>query len=166
VTRTKPSHLILLLVIGGVLMWFVETALAASGRAVLIPPFTLGVALLLIGVIVVLMALPVRRVARRVPGSSVDPFYATRVVIIAKASSLAGALLAGAGLGIGFYLLSRAVLPALGSAGANNTVMAFATAIGAVVLLVGGLVAEHMCTIPPEDDSNGDPNKPSQEVLP
>jgi uncharacterized membrane protein YbhN (UPF0104 family) len=161
VTRTKPAHLVLLLVVGAVLTWLLETALAASGRAVLIPPFTLAVALLLIGVIVVLMALPVRRVARRIPGSSVDPFYATRVVVIAKASSLTGALLAGAGFGVGFYLLSRAVLPAVGS-----ITMAFATAVGAVVLLVGGLVAEYMCTIPPDDESDGDPNPPSQEVLP
>jgi hypothetical protein len=160
VTRTRPAHLILLLVVGALALWFIEIALAASGRAVLIPPFTLGVALLLIGVIVVLMALPVRRVARRVPGAAVDPFYATRVVIIAKASSLAGALLAGAGLGIGCYLLSRTVLPGL-----NAITMAFATALGGVVLLIGGLVAEHMCTIPPDDDSNGDTPKPGREVL-
>jgi uncharacterized protein DUF3180 len=159
VTRTKPTHLILLLVIGALALWFLESALAASGRAVLIPPFTLGVALLLIGVIVVVMALPVRRVARRVPGASVDPFYATRVVIIAKASSLAGALLAGAGLGIGFYLLSRAVLPAIGS-----ITMAFVTALGAVVLVVGGLVAEHMCTIPPDDDPDAGPPTSRQDV--
>ena len=112
----------------------------------LIPPFTLGIALLLIGVLVVIMALPVRKVARRVPGATVDPFYATRVVMIAKASSLAGALLAGGGLGVGFYLLSRAVLPAVGS-----ITMAFAAALGAVVLLVAGLVAENMCTIPPDE---------------
>ena len=81
VTRTNPLHLVLLAAFGAILLWGIETTLAASGRAVLVPPFTLGVALLLIGVIVVLMALPVRRVARRVPGSTVDPFYATRVVI-------------------------------------------------------------------------------------
>jgi len=146
VTRTNPLHLVLLVAVGGILTWGLETTLAASGRAVLIPPFTLGVALLLIGVLVVIMALPVRRVARRVPGATVDPFYATRVVMIAKASSLAGALLAGGGLGVGFYLLSRAVLPAVGS-----ITMAFAAALGAVVLLVAGLVAENMCTIPPDD---------------
>ena len=154
-TRTNPLHLVLLVGFGGVLMWLVETTLAASGRAVLIPPFTLGIALLLIGVIVVVMALPVRKVARRVPGSTVDPFYATRVVIIAKASSLAGALLAGAGLGVGFYLLSRAVLPAVGS-----ITMAFAAALGAVVLLVAGLVAENMCTIPPDEPDQ------TEDVLP
>lgn len=146
-TRTKPTHLILLAVLGGGATWFLETALAASGRPVIIPPLTLGVALLLIGVILVVMALPVRRVSRGVPNARVDPFYATRVVTLAKASSLAGALLAGGGLGIAGYLLSRSVLPGVGS-----VTMAFASTVGAALLLVGGLVAEHMCTIPPDDD--------------
>ena len=154
-TRTNPLHLVLLVAFGGVLTWTLETTLAASGRAVLIPPFTLAIALVLIGVMVVIMALPVRRVARRVPGATVDPFYATRVVIIAKASSLAGALLAGGGLGVGFFLLSRPVLPAVGS-----ITMAFAAALGAVVLLVAGLVAEHMCTIPPDEPDQ------TQDVMP
>lgn len=154
-TRTNPLHLVLLVAFGGVLTWLLETTLAASGRAVLIPPFTLAVALVLIGVMVVMMALPVRRVARRVPGATVDPFYATRVVIIAKASSLSGALLTGGGLGVGFYLLSRAVLPAVGS-----ITMAFAAALGAVVLLIAGLVAENMCTIPPDDPDQ------TQDVMP
>ena len=154
-TRTNPLHLVLLAAFGGVLTWLLESALAASGRAVIVPDFTLGFALLVIGAIVVIMALPVRRVARRVPGSTVDPFYATRVVLLAKASSLAGALLAGAGLGIGFYLLSRPVLPAVGS-----ITMAFTVAIGAVALLAAGLVAENMCTIPPDDTDK------TQDVLP
>lgn len=148
-TRTKPLHLVLLAALGAVAAWLLETVLAASGRAVLIPPVTLSIALLLIGVIVVVMALPVRRVARKVEGATVDPFYATRVVMLAKASSLSGALLAGSGLGIAFYLLGRSVLPGVGS-----ITMAFACAAGAILLLVGGLVAEHMCTIPPEDDDS------------
>jgi hypothetical protein len=147
VTRTRPLHLVLLVVLGGGVLWFVEVALAASGRPVVIPPFTLAVALLLIGVLIVVMALPVRRVSRGVPNARVDPFYATRVVVLAKASSLGGALLAGAGAGIAVYLLTRSVLPSV-----NSVTMAIATAVGALLLLVGGLVAEHMCTIPPDDD--------------
>ena len=147
-TRTRPLTLLLLAVLGGGLLWFTETALAASGRAVVIPPVTLAVALVLIGVIIVVMALPVRRVARGVANARVDPFYATRVVMLAKASALGGALLGGAGLGITAYLLSRSVLPAVGS-----VTMAVATAVGALLLLVAGLVAEHMCFIPPDDDN-------------
>ena len=146
-TRTQPLHLVLLTLLGGGVTWFLETALAASGQPVLIPPFTLAVAIVLIGAVVVVMALPVRRVSRGAPNARIDPFYATRVVMLAKASSLSGALLAGGGLGIAGYLLSRSVLPGVGS-----ITMAFATAVGATLLLVAGLVAEHMCTIPPDDD--------------
>ena len=146
-TRTKPLTLLLLAALGVAVLWFVEIALAASGRAVIIPPVTLAAALVLIGAIVVLMAVPVRRVARGDRTARVDPFYATRVVMLAKASALGGALLGGAGLGIVGYLLSRSVLPALGS-----VTMAVAAAVGAILLLVAGLVAEHMCAIPPDDD--------------
>lgn len=148
-TRTKPLHLVLLAFGGAVLGWVLETVLAASGRAVVIPPVTLAIALTAIGALLVIMALPVRRVSRGVAGARVDPFYATRVVMLAKASSLTAALLAGGALGITVYLLGRAVLPGVGS-----ITMAVATLVGAVLLLVGGLVAEHMCTIPPSDDDD------------
>ena len=85
---------------------------------------------------------------RKVPGAHVDPFYATRVVVLAKASSLAGALVTGLAAAILVFLLTRSVLPAVGS-----LTMAVVTAVGAVVLLAGGLVAEKMCTLPPEDDT-------------
>ncbi len=154
-TRTSPLHLVLLGVLGGGAAWFLETALAASGNAVLIPPFTLAVALLLIGVIIIVMAVPVRRVSRGVEGARIDPFYATRVVMLAKASSLSGALLSGAALGITGYLLSRSVLPTVGS-----VTMALASAVGAIILLVAGLVAEHWCMIPPDDDENRSDGRP------
>jgi hypothetical protein len=149
VSRTKPLHLVLLAVLGGLVLWFIEVALAASGRPVIIPPFTLSIALLLIGGLIVVMAIPVRRVSRRVPNARVDPFYATRVVVLAKASSLGGALLAGGGAGIAVYLLTRSVLPPT-----NSVTMAIVSAVGALLLLVGGLVAEHMCSIPPQDDDH------------
>ena len=150
-TRTRPLTLLLLAILGGVATWFLETALTATGRPIIVPEITLPVALLLIGVIIIVMAVPVRRVTRGEAARRIDPFYATRVVMLAKASSLSGALLSGAGLGIGVYLLSRSVVPGVGS-----VTMAFATAVGAIMLLTAGLVAEHMCTIPPDDDdTNG-----------
>lgn len=146
-TRTKPLHLVLLAALGAAVAWFLQVVLASTGNAIVIPPLTLSVALALIGAIVVVMALPVRRVARREEGASVDPFYATRVVMLAKASSLSGALLGGGGLGVAAYLLSRSVVPGVGS-----VVLALAAVAGAIVLLVCGLVAESMCAIPPDDD--------------
>jgi hypothetical protein len=158
VKRTRVTTLLLLAVLGGGATWFLETALVAAGAGRIIPPVTLAAALVLIGVLVVVMALPVRQAARRKSTRRVDPFYATRVVVLAKASSLGGALLTGAGLGIVGYLLTRTVTPAVGSLS-----MAIATAVGAIVLLAGGLVAEHMCVIPPDDDET--PEKPTKQGI-
>ena len=162
-TRTRPLHLVLLAILGAGVLWFTQSALASAGQPIVIPPITLAVALVLIGVIIIVMALPVRRVSRGVPNARIDPFYATRVLMLAKASSLSGALLAGGAIGIVGYLLSRSVLPATTSVAA-----AIATGVSAIVLLVAGLVAEHMCRIPPEDkDKPGaGPRGPGSVPLP
>ncbi len=152
--RTKPLTLILLAVLGTVVAWFLETALVTSSQPVLTPPFTLAIALVLIGVTVVIMALPVRRVARGTHGR-IDPFYATRVVVLAKASSLSGAVLAGGGVGISVFLLTRSVVP-----GATTVFAAIAMAVGALVLLGGGLVAESMCALPPDDTASNHDARP------
>jgi len=156
VTRTKPLHLALLAILGAGVMWLTQSALASAGQPIVIPPITLAVALVLIGLIIVVMALPVRRVSRGVPNARIDPFYATRVLMLAKASSLSGALLGGGALGIVGYLVSRSVQPATTSVAA-----AIATGVAAIALLVAGLIAEHMCRIPPEDqDKPGGGPKP------
>ncbi|WP_167042514.1 DUF3180 domain-containing protein [Salinibacterium sp. ZJ454] len=145
--RTTLGSLVLLAVIGLVGGWFLDAALASAGRPIVVPPFTLPVALTAIGVIVLLLARPVYKAVRTGEYARVDPFYATRVVVLAKASSLAGALLAGGGAGILLYLLSRSVVPGVGS-----ILMAAATIVGAAILLAAGLIAERMCTIPPDDE--------------
>lgn len=151
-TRTRPTVLIALGIAGATIGWLLELCLVASGRPAVIPPVTLGVALALIGILIVLLAVPVSRVARKVPGAEVDPFYATRVVLLAKASSMSGSLVAGFALAILVFLLSRSVLPA-----AVSVTMCAVTAGGAILLLAGGLVAEKMCTLPPEDDGTKEP---------
>jgi len=150
VKPTKASPLVILGLIGVAAAWIAELMLVGSGRPSLVPPLTLGIALGLIGVLVVLGALPVFRVARGVVGARVDPFYATRIVLLAKASSLTGAILAGFALSVLVFLLSRSVVASAGSVG-----MAVVTLVGAGMLLVGGLVAEKMCTLPPSDEEPG-----------
>ena len=154
--RTKPSTLVLLGAIGAGGAGLVQAVLASVGRPIIIPPFTLLVALAAIGVIVVLMAVPISRMVRGNSSSRgpVDPFYATRVVMLAKASALGGALLTGGAIGLLVYLLSRSVAPGVGSLG-----LTIAALIGAAVLLAGGLLAEFMCRIPPDTD-NDDDDKP------
>lgn len=144
--RTNPIHLVLLALTGAVVAWLVETALVSGGRAAVVPPLTLAIALLVIAVAVVVAALPVRKVARGTPGARVDPIYATRVVVLAKAAAITGAILTGAAGGILAFLLTRPVI------GVGSMVPAVLAAVASVAVLVAGLVAENMCRIPPDPD--------------
>jgi len=149
VTRTRPTMLLLLALLGGGAGWFLETLLVSAGSPAFIPPYTLAVVLAAIGVIVVFVARPVYRAVRRTATTRVDPFYATRAVVLAKASSLTGALFGGVAAGVLVFLLTRSVVPAGGA-----VAMTIVTIAGSVILLAGGLIAEKMCTLPPDDDDS------------
>jgi 4-hydroxybenzoate polyprenyltransferase len=156
VKRTRPLTLVIYAIVAAAFGWFAQTALTAAGAAVLTPPFALAIMLALIGLVVVAFALPVRRAVRDRENHRVDPFYATRVVVLAKASSIAGSLLFGATLAIVTYLTTRAVVAGVGSIFTSG-----AAVLGSIILLVCGLVAENMCSIPPEDKNKGDKSDPA-----
>ncbi|GAA3727717.1 hypothetical protein GCM10022239_00700 [Leifsonia bigeumensis] len=150
--RTRVTTLIVLAVVGAAIGSLVELALVANGRPIVNLPITLAIALAVIGGIVVTMAVPIRRMTRATTAPRVDPFYATRILMLAKACALTGSLVAGVGIGVLAYLLTRSVI------GVGSVTQAIAAILGAGVLLAGGLIAEHMCRVPPGDDEN-DPGK-------
>ncbi|WP_350349081.1 DUF3180 domain-containing protein [Agromyces sp. G08B096] len=144
--RTHPSAVVACLVAGAVVGYLGDLLLVTSGANALVPPLSLPITLVGVAIIVVLLAWPIRRAVTGASKARVDPFRAMRVAVLAKASSLAGGLLAGLGLGIALFLATRAVVPNPGMIW-----LALATAIGAALLLAGGLVAEWFCTLPPDD---------------
>lgn len=146
--RTRVTTMIVLAVVGIAIGALVELALQATGRPIIGLPVTLAVALAVIGGIVVSMAVPIRRMTRSSSAPRVDPFYATRIAMLAKACAVTGSLIAGVAIGVLAYLLTRSVV------GVGSVTQAIATLIGAGVLLAGGLLAEHMCSIPPRDDDD------------
>jgi len=149
--RTRPTSLIGLGVLGLVVGFLGEFAAASSGLAVFVPPLTLPITLVAVAIIVVAFAVPIRRAVRGRSSRRIDPFQATRIVVLAKACGLSGALLTGAGIGILLFIFTRDVLPA-----SNAVLLSALGTAGAVVLLVAGLVAEYFCTLPP-DDKDDDP---------
>jgi hypothetical protein len=149
VKRTRPLLLVLYAVFGGALGWVLQVALTASGAPAAIPPYSLAFALVVIGVLVVVAARPVRRAVRDRTRPRIDPFYATRVVILAKAIAIAGSVLFGAGFGVLLFFLTRPVI-----AGVGSIVACVVTVVAAAVLLTCGLVAEYMCSLPPDDDND------------
>lgn len=145
-SRTHPTTLVLFALAGVVLGYLGDLAIVAAGASALVPPLSLAITLVLVGVIVVVLAWPVRRVVRSTEKRHLDPFHATRVAVLAKASSVVGALVTGLSAGIVIFLLTRTVL-----ATPDTVWLAVASAIGALLLVVGALVAESFCKLPPDD---------------
>lgn len=148
-TRTKAGVVVLIAAVGLVVGALAELALSASGNPIVVPPLTFALTLGVVGVLVVALAWPVRRATKAEKGR-VDPFYATRVLVFAKASALTGALLLGAALGALLFLVTRPII------GVGSVAIVGASVLGAVVLLVGGLVGEHFCRANPPDDDEPD----------
>ncbi len=144
--RTRVITMIAMAVGGVAIGALVQLALQANGRPIIGLPVTLAIAIAVIGGIVVSLAIPIRRMTRASSAPRVDPFFATRIAMLAKACAVTGSLIMGVGIGVLAYLLTRSVV------GVGSVTQAITTIVGAGVLLAGGLLAEHMCSIPPRDD--------------
>lgn len=149
--RTGAGILLIAAAIGVAAGFVLDQALTAAGRATFTPAVSLPIFLVLLGAIVVALALPIRRATRGTAATPVNPFWALRIAMLAKASSIVGAAVAGLGIGLALFLLTRPVPPSVGSLGA-----VIATAICGAALVAAGLYAEHLCTIR-KDDDDGQP---------
>ena len=156
---TRVGSLFGLAVIAGLVSYLAEALLVRLGEPQFIPPITLGVALSFIGVIIPVMAWPIRKLTKAKDSGSrpvvVDPFYATRVLLLAKAGSLTGAVLAGVGSGIAVFVLTRTALAL------TPLVLTLISVIGGVVLSVGSVLAERWCQIPPTDADGVEEGEPA-----
>ncbi len=152
--RTGAGALLLAAALGTGAGFLVDQLLTSSGRPTFTPAVSLPILLVALGAIVVILAVPIRQATRGTANSSVNPFRAVRVAMLAKASSIVGAVFGGVALGLLIFLTTRPVAPSVGSLG---TVIA--TAVCGALLVAAGLVAEHLCTIRKDDDDEqpGDP---------
>ena len=145
--RTTPGVLLIAAGIGIAVGFVVDQLLTAGGRSTFTPAVTLPILLVGLGVIVVVLAWQIHRATRSTIASRVDPFRAMRIAMLAKASSIVGAALGGLALGLILFLLTRPVVPSVGSMAPT-----IATAVCGAVLVAAGLLAEHLCTIRKDDD--------------
>jgi len=146
--RTGPAILFASALAGAVGGFLLDSALTAWGQPTFTPSASLPILLVLLGAIVVVLAVGVFRAARG-HGGRVDPFRALRIAMLAKASSIVGAVVGGLGLGLLAFLLTRGVEPSVGSVTA-----VVATAVCGGILVAAGLVAEQLCTIRKDDDDD------------
>ena len=146
-TRTSPSTLLVAAVAAGLVVNLLLGA--AYGDLPPLPLFA-GVTLLLLGIAEVVLALVLRaRIRRRRGGPPVDALTAARALALAKASSLAGALVGGAWAGVLAYVVPRADdIPAA----ASDTPSAVVGLLGAAVLVGAALWLEYCCRTPDDDE--------------
>jgi hypothetical protein len=145
--RTHPVSLVVAAVLGGGAGYLLDQLLTAAGRSTFTPMASLPVMLVVLGAIVVALAIPIHRATHGRSSQRVNPFRAVRIAMLAKASSLVGAVFGGVGLGLILFVLSRPSDPSVGSMGAQ-----IATVVCAAVLVAAALIAEHLCTIRKDDD--------------
>lgn len=144
--RTRLTMLLGLALVAGVVAYLLELLGQSLGANVIVPPLSLTLTLFAIGIAVILLAIPVRRSVTGKRKARLDPFYALRVAVFAKASSLAGSLLAGAAVGIVLFLFGRPITPSV-----TMSTVAISEIIAGAFLVVAGLIAEHLCVLPPDD---------------
>ena len=128
----------------------------STGGAIPISPWNIIVTLPLIGIILLLMAIPMFKyraaINARVKDSNkqrpmpLNPFYAVRLVLLAKAISISGSIFSGWHIGVVWLQLTSPVI----TAATMQNVFAL---IGSLVMTVCAIIVEHVCRI--TDDGNG-----------
>jgi uncharacterized membrane protein len=145
-TRTRD------LVIAGVVLAVLVNLILLVGYDSLPPlPAPAGATLLVLAVVEVFVAWSLRGRLAGKPGTRpVPPLVAVRAVVLAKASSLLGAIMTGAWAGALVYLLPRRSTIV---AAAGDTTSAVIGLVSAAALIAAGLWLEYCCRAP--EDPNG-----------
>lgn len=143
--KTSIRSVVIMIVVAAVVSYLIELTLVSSGGLSIVPPISLPITLVAVAAGIIGLAVPVRRRVTGQRRAPLSPFYAVRVAVLAKSCSLTGSLLVGVGIGIIVHLMSRPFV--------NWTLLwpGIAQAVGSLILMVAGLVAERMCTLPPDN---------------
>ena len=127
-----------------------------GGGAIPISPWNIIVTLPLIGIILLLMAIPMIKyrsaLKARLKDSTkqrpmpMNPFYAVRLVLLAKSIAISGAIFSGWHIGVVWLQLTSPVI----TAATMQNVLAL---VGSIVMTVCAIIVERICRI--TDDANG-----------
>ena len=144
--RTSSSTLVVWAVIGTVLAVVVDVVLESQGFSLPGLTWFAVIGMLVLAAILLVLGWPIKKWNDGDRTKEIDPIQAARVAVMAKASALTGAGLAGWYLGnAGYYFLSA---PGIRNDLAAGMLIAM---IAAAALMIVGLIVEGFCEIPPQD---------------
>lgn len=143
--RLAPLLLVALAV--GVVAFVGLRALEGSGGPPLLLPWTAPAGLFVLAAAVLGAGWPVRRWNRGVRDRPLDPLRAARTLVLARASSITGAALAG-----GYAALVAVLAPTVEVEPRRERLLLALVAVLASAALTGaGLLVERWCRVPPDD---------------
>jgi hypothetical protein len=146
---TRPRDLVIGGLLGGIALYLILQQAYGSMPPL---PTLAGVTLIVIAVIDVVLGFSLRsRIRGTKPGKAVQPLTAARAVALAKASSMLGAIMLGAWIGVLVYVLPKRSEVV---AAANDTTSSVVGAVCSAALIAAGLWLEHCLRTPDE------PNQP------
>ncbi|MFM6974653.1 MAG: DUF3180 domain-containing protein [Agromyces sp.] len=144
--RTSIRDIVVALIFGVSAGYLTQSILVSNGLHMLVPPVTFTITLVVAAIAVLWSAWPIRSALRGTRKRPINALFASRVAVLAKASSVSGALLTGFTGGLCYFVLTRT------SVTSGNVLTLLLCALGsAVLLLVAGLLSEWFCTLPPEE---------------
>ena len=154
-TPTRPWTLVAVAAVCGVVAWLVVRSSFADLPTL---PWTAVPALLLLAAAEALSGRNLRaRIRGRRGGKPLAPIAVARMAALAKASSLAGALIGGLAAGFLVYVLASLDKPAYRS----DALVSGVTLVSAMVLVLAALYLEQGCRVPTRrDDDDGDTGQP------
>jgi hypothetical protein len=102
------------------------------------------------------------RIERRPRAGVLNPLFVARLAVLAKASSLAGAIFAGVYGGVAAWALTERNRLEVAD---RNLAPAVAGVVGALALVTAALILERACRVPkqPEDDEGATEDRPPPE---
>lgn len=148
---TKPLTLVVIFVLAAIVAYVLESRFYGSVAVPTLPLATFVLLALIEG----LTARSTRARIDRKPGTEpIPPLTAARLIVLAKASSIAGALFSGLYAGAFLFLLSQVGTLSVASAEAP---IAAGGVVTAGLLVAAALWLERSCRIPPTDDDDDKP---------
>jgi hypothetical protein len=150
---TKIRTLALTALVSALAVWLLLHLVYASIPAL---PWTTVPALLLLALAEVVSGRNVRSRLRGSGGTRIPPIAVARMAALAKASSLAAALIGG--LAVGFLVYVLASLDK--SAYRSDAVVAGVTLVSAMALVLAALYLEQGCRVPTRRDDGDDTGQP------
>jgi hypothetical protein len=149
---TKISTLLLVTIPTAVVSFFVVRLLVANGNPSPVSPLNLLITLVAIALVILALSLPIwnykNAVKKKPAAKRVDPFYAVRVLLLSKASSISGSIFLGWHIGA---VTSQLISPVTaGSALLQNG----AGGVASLVLIASSIATEQICRLPDDSDSS------------